>query len=89
MNGIEPSKVEFVDSLSESSLWMTDNTCGWIFNGKPTNILVNICEFVMPTATPAPTAQPQSGEGIVCPPGEVWGWYPWGGKYMCYDPDPM
>ena len=65
----EPAKMEFVDSFSESEFWKVDNTCSWIFNGKPTNILVNICEFVVPTPTPTATAIPASVPQVNSVPG--------------------
>lgn len=85
---LDPQMMEIVDSLTTTSSSQMDNTCSWIFNGKPTNLLKNICDFEIPSTTPVPTPTPQQSEGVVCPPGEVWGWYPWGGKFMCYDPDP-
>lgn len=85
---LDPAKMEFVDSLSEIDLWRIDNTCSWIYNGRPTNILTNICDFVMPTAIPSPTPTLQASQGHNCPPGEVWAWYPPGNRYMCLDPNP-
>ncbi|MDO8969616.1 MAG: hypothetical protein Q7U74_02945, partial [Saprospiraceae bacterium] len=59
LENFEPARMEFVDSYSESEVWKVDNTCSWIFNGKPTNILTNICEFVVPTPLPTITPTPR------------------------------
>lgn len=80
LGNIDPQKMEMVDSQSDSNIWEIDNTCSWIFNGKPTNLLVNICDFVVPTPIPSrtPTRSPQdttSGGGSSepgCPSGYVW-----------------
>lgn len=73
---INPQKMEMIDSQIDDTLWEIDNTCGWIFNGKPTNMLVNICDFVVPTATPSPTPtrrpQDAGSGGSGCPSGYVW-----------------
>ncbi len=70
---VGPQMIEMVDSQSEADLWQVDNTCGWIFNAKPSHMLVNICDFVVPTATPLPTPTPrpqqQPGNSCVEPPG--------------------
>lgn len=66
-----PQELELVDSQSESTVWKMDNTCGWIYNSKPSRMLANICEFTVPTATPEPTPTPRSAPGNSCvePPG--------------------
>lgn len=85
---ISPVEMELVDSKVDTESWKLDNTCSKIFNGKPSKMIVNICEFVIPTPTPLPTSTPQQSAGPVCPPGEVWAWYEWGNKWMCLDPNP-
>jgi hypothetical protein len=52
---LDPAAMEFVDSMQNNTAWYMDNTCGWIFNANPSNILVNICPFSYPTATPTVT----------------------------------
>lgn len=69
---VGPHMIEMVDSQNEAALWQVDNTCGWIFNAKPSRMLVNICDFVVPTATPLPTPTPQPQKPVnscVEPPG--------------------
>lgn len=55
LGNLEPVNMEIVDSLADTASWQMDNTCSWIFNGRPSNMLVNICDYVVPTATPEPT----------------------------------
>jgi hypothetical protein len=64
IGALDAGKMEIVDLMQDTSTWQIDNTCAWIFNGKPTNLLANICPFVLPTAIPtnAPTPEP----GAVC-----------------------
>jgi len=57
----EPAKMEVVDLQQNASTWNLDNTCAWIFNAKPTNLLINICPFAYPTAVPTITPTPQPG----------------------------
>ena len=59
LGGLDPAGMEIVDSLQNSAAWKFDNTCGWIFNGKPSNLLTNICKIIVPTATPVPTSTPK------------------------------
>jgi hypothetical protein len=54
----DPAKIELVDSAKDNTSWNLDNTCAWIFNAKPTNMLVNICPFSYPTAVPTITPTP-------------------------------
>ena len=54
----DPSKMEVVDLQQNSATWSLDNTCGWIFNAKPTNLQINICPFAYPTAVPTITPTP-------------------------------
>ena len=65
MGRIDPSQMELVDTQVESEIWQADNTCGWIFNGKPTRMLVNICDFSLPTSTPSPTPTVEAQIGCV------------------------
>ncbi|MDP3682401.1 MAG: hypothetical protein Q8S01_00570, partial [Ignavibacteria bacterium] len=53
-----PIDMELVDSQQDTESWKIDNTCSWIFNGKPSKMIANICEFVVPTPTPLPTPTP-------------------------------
>lgn len=91
---VSPVDMELVDSQQDTESWKIDNTCSKIFNGKPSTMIVNICEFVIPTPTPAPTEKPRESSssapdtGPVCPPGEVWAFYPVSGTWMCLDPNP-
>ncbi len=62
IGALDPGKMEIVDLMQDTSTWQIDNTCAWIFNGKPTNLLVNICNFITPTPTLLPT-QPHSSGG--------------------------
>lgn len=82
---LDPAKMELVDLVKDDSTWNLDNTCAWIFNAKPTNLLTNICAFNYPTPVPTITPTPESGPQ--CPPGWYWGWYPFGGYYTCIDPN--
>lgn len=59
IGALDAAKMEIVDLLQDSSTWQIDNTCAWIFNGKPTNLLANICPFAYPTAVPTITPTPQ------------------------------
>jgi hypothetical protein len=63
---VSPVDMELVDSQKDTETWLFDNTCSKIFNGKPSNMIVNICEFVIPTATPLPTEQPRVPSGPSC-----------------------
>lgn len=67
LKDVSPVDMELVDSQIDTESWMLDNTCSKIFNGKPSKMIVNICEFVIPTPTPLPTEKPniQSGSGCV------------------------
>lgn len=74
LGNLEPVYMEIVDSLADTSSWQMDNTCSWIFNGRPSNMIVNICDFVSPTAAPKPTStplpsSPNSPSPCVEPPG--------------------
>ena len=60
---VSPIDMELVDIQKDTESWEIDNTCGKIFNGKPSKMIVNICEFVIPTATPIPTDVPSSSSG--------------------------
>jgi hypothetical protein len=59
IGSLDAAKMEIVDLLQDTSTWQIDNTCAWIFNGKPTNLLANICPFAYPTAVPTITPTPQ------------------------------
>lgn len=88
LEGFNPQIMEMVDSQAESDIWKIDNTCGWIYNGNPTKMLANICDFVIPTATPSPTAtrspEDPGSSGSGCPPG-----YVWSNRYnQCVDENP-
>ena len=87
--GLNPAGMEVVDLQQNTATWNLDNTCAWIFNAKPTNLLINICPFAYPTAVP--TATPASEAGAQCPPGEIWRCVPLGvggSQYCtCYDPN--
>ncbi|MDP3449303.1 MAG: hypothetical protein Q8R87_01895 [Anaerolineaceae bacterium] len=83
---VSPVDMELVDSQKDTETWMFDNTCSKIFNGKPSKMIVNICEFVLPTPTPTPTSTPAPNApnaGPVCPPDYSWGWYSPAKKWMC------
>jgi len=56
IGALDAGKMEIVDLLQDTSTWQIDNTCAWIFNGKPTSLLANICPYVLPT--PIPTSTP-------------------------------
>ena len=94
LGAFDAGKMELVDRLDDHSTWNMDNTCGWIFNGKPSNKIVNICAFIVATATPMQNSSVDESSSSspstspTCPPGEVWSWYPWGKKWMCLDPNP-
>ncbi len=60
LGGLDPVKMEIVDNLSDTASWQMDNTCSWIFNGRPSRMIVNICDYFVPTATPEPTPTPSS-----------------------------
>ncbi len=68
---ISPVEMELVDSKVDTESWKLDNTCGKIFNGKPSKMIVNICEFIIPTATPLPTTAPSTSSGPSNPSGCV------------------
>jgi hypothetical protein len=53
---LDPVKMEIVDSMVNAETWRVDNTCGWIFGGKPNKLLLNLCEIIKPTPTIAPTS---------------------------------
>jgi len=55
----DPAKMEVVDLLQNTTSWKMDNTCGWIFNAKPTSLQINICPFAYPTAVPTITPTPE------------------------------
>ncbi len=55
LGALDPAKMELVDLMKDDSTWNLDNTCAWIFNAKPTNLLSNICAFSYPTAVPTIT----------------------------------
>jgi hypothetical protein len=55
----DPAKMEVADLQQNTATWNLDNTCGWIFNAKPTNLQINICPFAYPTAVPTITPTPQ------------------------------
>ncbi len=82
---IDPAKMELVDLVKDASAWNIDNTCAWIFNAKPTNLLTNICAFSYPTAVPTITPTPQPNAcvepnypGYCKTLGPGWVWYePW------------
>lgn len=61
---VDPQQMEMIDYKSEASVWKMDNTCGWIYNAKPSRMLSNICDFVVPTVTPLPSPTPKPG--FVC-----------------------
>lgn len=82
---VSPTDMELVDSQLDTETWKIDNTCSKIFNGKPSRIIANICDFVVPTPTPTPTATPAPRSDPVCPPGQHWDYYYVTGKYMCID----
>ncbi len=77
---LEAGKMEVVDMLQDTSTWLIDNTCAWIFNAKPTNLLANICPFAYPTAIPTITPTPEPSK---CPPGTVWFCYNFGNGQIC------
>ncbi len=81
---LEPMNMEIVDHLDDEATWNVDNTCGWIFNSKPSKMLPNICKFENSNATP--TLDPtQRSKGNSCKPpaggcfaahGYGWDWDP-------------
>lgn len=82
----DPAKMELVDLQQNAAAWNLDNTCGWIFNAKPTNLLINICPFAYPTAVPTITPTPEAAPQ--CPPGQSWQYYWPAQKWMCLDDNP-
>ena len=83
-NKLQAENMEIVDHLANEDTWNIDNTCGWIFNSKPSNILPNVCEFNNATATPTPKPTQKSNGNSCKPPaggcfavhGYGWDWDP-------------
>lgn len=84
------SNYDLVDTFDDNDLYYIDNTCAWIYGGKP-RPLDNICGYTIPDVptpkpggggshpTPGPCKPPQGG----CPPG----WF-WIGEPNCYCQSP-
>jgi hypothetical protein len=68
LNAVSPIDMELVDSRQDNETWKIDNTCSKIFNGKPSKVIANICDFVLPTPTPTPTPKVNTNNppGIGC-----------------------
>jgi hypothetical protein len=80
LGGLKPANMEVVDMLDDSTAWKMDNTCSWIFNGKPSDMLANICAFEYPTPVPTLTATLEPGVPTIpfhiCVYPTVWHCYP-------------